>query len=138
MSVPEGTPRPGGEVRRTRYIRDEKRTMYLRLDSTRSETITVHEADDCRRLSLSVAPGDEDRLDEVLGSSGLGHVIDDEHVAVNLAALRRRARRHATVADWDERWNAMVAYAGEKGWLLHSGASVRVHCVRTTTPNPDR
>src|SRR5690606_39770165 len=61
----------GGEVRRTRYIRDEKRTMYLRLDSTRSETITVHEADDCRRLSLSVAPGDEDRLDEVLGSSGL-------------------------------------------------------------------
>jgi hypothetical protein len=102
------------------------RGMIVRLEA---DGALVEDADDCGRLHLETALYG-DRLKTVLAATGTGRVGDDRAVWLDLGVLRSRARMVATAADWDERWSAMVDYAGRKGWLSPDGHAVQVHVER--------
>ena len=61
-------------------------------------------------------------MDAVLASAGAGHRIGTDQVAVNISWLRTSARDVA--ADWADRFEKMLAFAGTKGWLTDDGAAV--------------
>jgi hypothetical protein len=87
----------------------------------------VREAHDLGRLEVRASAGAQ----LVTALAGLGTVGDDgSHVWLGVDALRDAAR--ATVPDverhdWVERFDAMIAYAGSKGWLSADGQAVRAH-----------
>ena len=46
---------------------------------------------------------------------------------LDAGALRAAAEPDADVADWSQRWDAMVETARGRGWLSEDGATLRVH-----------
>jgi hypothetical protein len=48
-------------------------------------------------------------------------------VLLDISALREHARAAASTLDWDSRWEAMIGYAGRKGWVTPGGSAVRAH-----------
>jgi hypothetical protein len=62
--------------------------------------------------------------------AALGHVDEDgSHAWIRIAALRSRAGA-ARDDDWFRSFDAMMAYAGEHGWLSADGDFVRGHIAR--------
>ena len=94
-----------------------------------ADGIRVHDANDCTRLSVATALAGPD-IDAALRSTGAGTREDanaTNTVLLDIATLREHARAAASVPDWDSRWEAMIGYAGQKGWLTPGGAAVRAH-----------
>lgn len=87
----------------------------------------VLDADDCTALHLETEL-QGGKLRAALATTDTG-VADPggEHVWLDLAVLRSRAKLVATAADWAQRWTAMVGHARQNGWLSADGRSVRVH-----------
>lgn len=100
----------------------------MRLIAT-PDSVTVTESGDLTRLDLVTAA--PDRLDALLRATGLGRIDDTEpgHALLTLEPLRRAARPAGPPPDWDRRWDAMIRYAAERGWVSADGASVRVHLI---------
>ncbi len=83
---------------------------------------------------------DLDRLDRLhaelhgeLGAARLGALCeraDDEHVWLDVARARAAGMAAATDPTFDERFDAMIAYAGSKGWINDPGTHVRAHVER--------
>lgn len=91
-----------------------------------SDSARVAEADDCSRLHVTTSlPADA--VGDALRGSGIGHLDTDESVLLDRETLRTRARAAAHDDGWDERWDAMIAYARTKGWLTADDAAVRAH-----------
>jgi hypothetical protein len=87
----------------------------------------VLDADDCTALHLETQLRGG-KLRAALATTDTGAAdADGEHVWLDLAVLRSRAKLVATAGDWAQRWTAMVGYAREQGWLSRDGRSVRVH-----------
>jgi hypothetical protein len=84
----------------------------------------VRDAENLKALSLRGAAADAAR-DAALVPA----VADDgDHVWLAVAELKSRAA--ATVTDpatWGAGFDAMIAYAGSKGWLNDAGDAVRAH-----------
>jgi hypothetical protein len=94
-----------------------------------ADGIRVHDADDCTRLSVATALAGAD-MDAALRSTGAGSRVDanrTDTVLLDIPTLREHARAAASVTDWDSRWQAMIAYAGRKGWITPEGTAVRAH-----------
>lgn len=89
----------------------------------------VREPDDLKRLHV-LAPAALD-VDRALRASGLGSQDTGGRVLLDVAALRAAAQALASAPDWAEGWDAMVAYAGTKGWLSADGAALFAHVERT-------
>ena len=70
------------------------------------------------------------RLRTALSTTGTGTLIDPDTVGLDLAVLRSRAQLVATAEDWAQRWEAMVRFAEDRGWLSADGRSVQVHVER--------
>jgi hypothetical protein len=99
--------------------------MYLRIRS--DGPVSVHEADDCGRLHVTLDGVSEDDADAALRAAGLGRVSGPDHAWLDLAALRTRAEAAATEPGWPAAWDAMIAYAGTHGWLSPDNREVRAH-----------
>jgi hypothetical protein len=93
--------------------------MIVRITSTGE--VVLDEAADCKRLSVDAA--DRGRAGGRLTAAGAGAPLDADHVEIDVAWLRAGAAGQATPADLD----AMLAYAGSKGWLSADGLRVRAH-----------
>jgi hypothetical protein len=89
----------------------------------------VREPDDLKRLHV-LAPAGLD-VDGALRASGLGSQGLDGRVLLDVAALRGAAEALAADPGWAAGWDAMVAYAGSKGWLAADGAALVAHVERT-------
>ena len=88
--------------------------------------VTLTDPDDCGRFHVRVSPAlPVAALDAVLASAGAGQRFGNDQVAVNISWLRTSARDVA--ADWADRFEKMLAFAGTKGWLTDDGAAVLGH-----------
>jgi hypothetical protein len=85
-------------------------------------SVTLTEPDEFGRFSVAVVgEGTPEALAAVVHESGLGRVHPDgAHLVVDPVALRALAGPAATFA-WDERFEAMRAYAAGKGWVEADG-----------------
>jgi hypothetical protein len=88
--------------------------------------VRVVDVDDMGRLHLALGEVTDEEATEVLERAGLGRIQDGDTALLDAAALRTTAEAKATVPDWADRWDAMVAGAREKGWLSEDGASLQV------------
>jgi hypothetical protein len=88
--------------------------------------VSVREADDCMRLSVSTALRDQ-HVAAALARSGMGTLVDGRDVLLDVGILHERARAAASAGDWEDRWVAMIDYAGTKGWLTDDRTAVRAH-----------
>ncbi len=102
--------------------------MYLSIHADGG--VSIHEADDCGRLHLTVSGVEHARADAALRAAGVGEMHGTEHAYLDLEALHALARAASTADGWAEKWQAMVDYARAKGWIGADGRSVRVHVER--------
>ena len=92
----------------------------------RPEVRVVH-VDDLSRLHLALGEVTDEEADQVLRDAGLGRLQDADTGFVDVAALRAAAEPRSSTPDWAQRWDAMLAYAGGKGWLTDDGSALQVH-----------
>lgn len=79
--------------------------------------VELEEPDDCTRFHLV---GRDVGPDEVAGAlSGFGEV-EGEHAWIEPDTLRTLAEGRVP-ADWDDRFDGMIAYAATKGWVDDEG-----------------
>lgn len=92
------------------------------------------------QLSPDAPPGvtDVGRLDRLhaecsgaLAGAQLGELCsegpDPDHVWLDVAGLRSAGLAAAGDPEFEPRFDAMIAYAGSKGWLDATGTRVRAH-----------
>ena len=101
--------------------------MIVRLEA---DGAVVQDADDCSALHLETLLDPED-LRAALHGTGTGTLADTgprPEVVLDLAVLRSRARLAASAPDWPQRWEEMVAAAGDR--LTDDGLGLRVPVER--------
>jgi hypothetical protein len=104
-----------------------------------ADRIRVRDADDCTRLSVATALAGDD-IDAALRSTGAGAregPNGTDTVLLDIPALHAHARAAASALDWDSRWEAMIGYAGRKGWLTPAGTAVRAHLEPAVSPQDE-
>jgi hypothetical protein len=89
--------------------------------------VLVGAADDCTSLDVRVAPDLRPSLDEALRHAALGGWDGNAEADLYLAELRRRAAAAGVSPGWVQRWDDMIAYAAQRGWLSADGTTVRAH-----------
>jgi hypothetical protein len=67
--------------------------------------------------------GDREAARQALAS--VARWLDDEHVAVSADAVRAMAGDEALKPEWQRGFAAMLAYAGQRGWMV--GDAIRAH-----------
>ena len=88
--------------------------------------VRVADVDDLTRLHVAVGAVTDEEADEALRTAELGR-LEDGTAWLDVAALRAAAEPQAGADDWAQRWDGMVAEAGDSGWLRDDGATVQVH-----------
>jgi hypothetical protein len=94
--------------------------------------VHVSAADDCTSLDVRAARDHRPALDEALRHARLGQWDGGPEADLQIAELRSRAVAAGVSAGWAQRWQAMIVYAGRRGWLSADGATVRAHVVDLT------
>ncbi|MGY1845251.1 hypothetical protein [Modestobacter sp. SYSU DS0875] len=88
--------------------------------------VRVADVEDLGRLHLALGALTDADADQALRAAGLGR-LDDGTGLLDVAALRAAAEREASSPDWGDRFDEMVAAAGDAGWTADDGASLRAH-----------
>lgn len=88
--------------------------------------VALAEPEDLKAFKLVATGGSPADLPAAI--SAVGKIDDDGYAWVEVAALRELAADLADDAKWNEEFDAMVSYAGSKGWVSDDGGSVRAHC----------
>jgi hypothetical protein len=91
--------------------------------------VRVGAAHDCTSLDVRATADSRPALDEALRRSGLGAWDGGAEADLSVAELHERAAAEDVSPGWAQRWAAMIAYAGRKGWLSGDGTIVRAHVV---------
>jgi hypothetical protein len=95
--------------------------MYVRITkSTAAELVDPEVLDQLSVQMIGEAPRD-------LGGFGS---FDGDHAWLGVQALRTAAHNIGVGADWDDRFDGMLAYAKSRGWLSSSGSALRAHIER--------
>ena len=87
----------------------------------------VVDVDDLNRLHLALGEVTDEEASEALEQAGLGRLQDADTGFLDVAALRAAAEPQSRAPDWPQRWERMLAFAREKGWVGDDGASLQVH-----------
>ncbi|NIY69441.1 hypothetical protein [Streptomyces malaysiensis] len=97
--------------------------MIVRVTGT---DVVIEGGDDLTRLHVATALA-PDAATQVLCRARVGRLADDGTVLLDLEALRVRASEWDVPDGWGARWQAMIDFAGRKGWLSADGRSVQAH-----------
>ena len=83
--------------------------------------VSLEDADNCNAFHLEARGVDAAGVAAALADADAGRVDgDDAYIAP--AAVERMATAVQVGADWNDRYQGMLAYAATKGWLDGSGA----------------
>lgn len=93
----------------------------------------VADADDCSAVHVQTAL-DAEHLRVALLQTGTGSVVAPAEVVLDIAVLRTRAALVASVPDWAERFDALIASSGER--LTDDGLGLRVGVEPPSSPAP--
>ena len=99
--------------------------MHLELNLATGER-RLTEPDDFKRFHIE-ADGDRHDVLRVLGSEA--RLGPTHHLWWSIEAVRRLAPADRERA-WDERFDAMMAWAATQGWIDEAGTHVQVHIER--------
>lgn len=92
---------------------------------------TVSDGDNLTDLRIVTGIEDGSVLLRAAADAGFGEGPGDAtHAYLDVERLRALARPAGERADWDERFDAMIAYAQRKSWLSADGRAVRAHVDR--------
>jgi hypothetical protein len=83
--------------------------------------VELDDADNCNAFHLEARGVDAAGVAAALASTGAGRLAGDD-AFIQRATIERLAGNAAVSEDWSERYQAMLAYAGTKGWLDDAGA----------------
>jgi hypothetical protein len=97
--------------------------VYVLVTQSRAEVL---EPDDCTRLEVRIEAPDNAAA-ATLNDSDLGAWDGSGQVVLDVAGLRAHAAAGPVAPDWPQRWDAMLSYAADKGWLTEDGGGVRAH-----------
>lgn len=94
-----------------------------------TDRVSLSEPDDLGAFSV-VASGTDREVAAALSAAGDGGGADTEgHVAVRIDSVRRLAAGQVD-AEWDQRFEGMLAYATSKGWITPDGGAILAHIQR--------
>ena len=82
--------------------------------------VTLADADECTSFAIGGAPPRSEQARSAVSAAGIELDPEGEHGFVAPATVTRLAAGQVG-AGWTERFAAMVAYAGSKGWLDDAG-----------------
>ena len=101
--------------------------MIIAIDLTGEPAVVeLAEPEDCKRFHVAVRGGDAAGLAAALSAAGVGRLLPSGEAMIDTTAVRRMAT--SRVSDgWDGEFAAMLEYAGSKGWLDETGASIQAH-----------
>jgi hypothetical protein len=90
-------------------------------------TVSLADPDDVRSFKvLARAPEpDPERLAQAL--EGVGRLEGEGDAFIDVEAVRRMAGERASDPEWSAGFDAMLAYAGSKGWMDPSGTAIQAH-----------
>lgn len=97
--------------------------MYV---SVSDQAITLEDPDDVRSFKLVVSGSVE--LDRALRDGRWGR-LEGPEALISVDAVERAASGRVG-ADWADRFQGMVTYARDKGWLSRDGTEIRAHVER--------
>ena len=101
--------------------------MIIRISAEHEPTVWLHEPEDFTSFHVELVGIDEKELPQIVAASGLGSATADGHINVHVTALKGLA------GERDDGWlaglDAMLRYAGSKGWMPDN-EHVRAHCER--------
>ena len=90
----------------------------------RGYRVALLEPDDTRRFMMTVPiSADHSQLEEAL--RGIAE-IDGTHAWVSECWVRTTSGRQAST-DWNEAFDAMLAFARRKGWIRPADGAIRAH-----------
>jgi hypothetical protein len=101
--------------------------MYVQVDLAPSPpAVSLEEPEDCKRFHLAVVNGESAAL--VFGAlvDAAAGRLEGDHAWITVDAVRRMAEGRVGPG-WDADFEAMLAFAGSKGWLDPTGASIQAH-----------
>jgi hypothetical protein len=87
--------------------------------------VSLEDADNCNAFHLDARGVDAAGVAAALARAGAGRVVGDD-AFIERAAVASMAAGAGVAADWDQRYEGMLAYAETKGWLADDGA-VQAH-----------
>jgi hypothetical protein len=92
--------------------------------------VSLADPADCGRFHVELhGQGDDAALDAALRASDIGSSAAPGEAEVRVDAVRRMAV--GSVGDsWEKDFDAMLSYAGSKGWLSADGTTIRAHVER--------
>ncbi len=89
--------------------------------------VTLAEPDDCSRFHVSVTGhGHAPAVDDALQSTGTGWLDGDGGAFVRVERVRDLAAGNVD-AGWPQRFDTMLDFARDKGWLSVDGEAIRAH-----------
>lgn len=97
-------------------------------ETAQGPRVSLEEPDDCTRFHVAIQGVPREAAGRALELAGVGTLGEADAAWIRVAALRERAEGRVA-GDWAERFHAMLAYAGRKGWLSEDQGSVRGHCA---------
>ena len=89
--------------------------------------VKVVDVDDLARLHLALGEVTDEEADQALREAGLGRLQDADTGFVDIDALHAAASGQSSAPDWAQRWERMIAFARENGWVGDDGASLQAH-----------
>lgn len=102
--------------------------MYVMVDlDAEPAEVSLVDPDDCTRFHVAVhGYGHAPAVDDALQSSGAGWLDGEGSVFVHVDRVRDLAAGR-TGDTWAERFDGMLGYARDKGWLSDDGEAIRAH-----------
>lgn len=96
--------------------------MFVRV--TAPGVVELVEPEDCRRFHVESTVASPPEVAAALGDWADG--ASDEHVWIRVDAVRRAAEG-AVGPGWAKDFDAMLVFAGTKGWLNGDGDAIAAH-----------
>ncbi len=88
--------------------------------------VSLGEPQDCKRFHVAVRGGEAESLSEALSAADVGRLLPSGEAMIDTAAVRRLASGRVPDA-WEDDFQAMLTYAGTKGWLNDDGTAIQAH-----------
>ena len=105
--------------------------MYLEVKINGVPPVRLREPQDFKGFKVVVDEGvSGDELAAALAP--YADVLPDGDAMVRIADFEQLSRAQRRDPRWLAQFEAMVAYAGSKGWLSEDGGAIRAHCERRT------
>lgn len=103
--------------------------MYLEVEIDGAPPVRLREAEDFKSFKVVAAEGtDDEALARAL--EPVGELQPSGDAMIRIEAFKELAGDLRRDPQWLSQLQAMIAFAGSKGWLSEDGGSIQAHCER--------